>query len=592
MLCIMQMMIYEDVIKTLSIDVSPVYGDGLCQPRAILSSARSDLALTLTLPQYLRELRMFLLDPSNKEKLQSFVPNSLWNFPDYDTCAVEHTPVEALDNTPMVPMIEKCGWGRSLFSQAAAVMLNIDIYIVGFSSSQKGKAATITKYSREPKIYEEDGKQRWSALAALTLDEARKGINDRSVPSIVIIHDEASSHYSAGSVQARNNIIHNPMNIMMKASRDHGSCSLRKPVDNRGGYDNVRKGKESKKNAKKTIADSKNFFAPKAPKVTSVSSGVEAVLSSNSSQVSLNAPMMHTLATETAAAALPYPREWHAALRNEDVCDDRFVDDDDDEDEKEEDSEDEGCTSRKSSWYDLDSPVNRDLRIFEEKFKREGTDVSERVNKGQIIFDPSDPTMELRRLLLRGLPPSPDSFYSPRKLVWDPERQFLEKIQCPLCKSSTNVARKGYPNRPRRIYSMDDNVYLFTRQYTCKRCKNEKGGSIIFQATDPRVVQQLPFEVRDTFPAYLTKRSGVTTDVLRLILPCIDPGGMGPGPFSHMMTELITSRVQSFVNRYHSCLLTWKKMNPAPLLGFRITGKPCNNTSFYFLVTYMKTYVV
>ena len=127
----------------------------------------------------------------------------------------------------------------------------------------------------------------------------------------------------------------------------------------------------------------------------------------------------------------------------------------------------------------------------------------------------------------------PRQLYKPRVFLWLPH--LLETVKCPDCKEKLDS--HGWPttSAARKVVDITDNFYIMSYRYRCVPCKKTYMGS------DESVVALLPPELAEEFPAYLSHRSGVSLQVMRLMCSTF-ASGMGPEPFMRMLYELHNRR--------------------------------------------------
>lgn len=114
--------------------------------------------------------------------------------------------------------------------------------------------------------------------------------------------------------------------------------------------------------------------------------------------------------------------------------------------------------------------------------------------------------------------PNPATLFNNRFFYWDPEQLVVGGISCPNTECNTRLQRHGLLNRPRRVVELEGQFWLIGERYRCRSC------SVTFSSWDPRIMAKLPKALQMEFPAHLTHRSGVSTQVFALIRTCIQRG--------------------------------------------------------------------
>lgn len=106
----------------------------------------------------------------------------------------------------------------------------------------------------------------------------------------------------------------------------------------------------------------------------------------------------------------------------------------------------------------------------------------------------------------------------------------------------------GWSDRYRRVVDANDNFFIIARRYTCP-----KGHHI--QATTEEVLRQLPLEVQIFFPAILSKRSGLSKEVVESMHEAID-ASVGPSLLAQRIKEAHCLRHTKMMTRYYATLRT------------------------------------
>ncbi|GBE88542.1 hypothetical protein SCP_1303580 [Sparassis crispa] len=137
-----------------------------------------------------------------------------------------------------------------------------------------------------------------------------------------------------------------------------------------------------------------------------------------------------------------------------------------------------------------------------------------------------------RYFTLRSNKVSPQDLYSPQFFLWDPLPLTPHGIPCPKCK--TKLYRDGHVLYPRRVVDFDKAFWIIGYRYRCPSCifpKSGKTGNITFRSWDSRILAQLPPDLCAEFPAYLSRRSGMSQQVFQFMRSCFQ-NGMGAKQFS------------------------------------------------------------
>ncbi|KAF5370456.1 hypothetical protein D9615_009773 [Tricholomella constricta] len=127
---------------------------------------------------------------------------------------------------------------------------------------------------------------------------------------------------------------------------------------------------------------------------------------------------------------------------------------------------------------------------------------------------------------------SPQKFYDRRFFLWDPLALLVNGIQCPNEGCTARLWRHSHIRRPRRVVDLNGSFRMVGYRYQCPECCPPK--PVIFQSWDPRIIARLPPDLAAEFPARLTYRSGISTDVLSLMRSCFQHG-MGSKQFSNVI---------------------------------------------------------
>ncbi|KAF5381364.1 hypothetical protein D9615_008300 [Tricholomella constricta] len=125
---------------------------------------------------------------------------------------------------------------------------------------------------------------------------------------------------------------------------------------------------------------------------------------------------------------------------------------------------------------------------------------------------------------------SPQKLYDRRYFLWDPLSLLVHGIQCPNEGCTARLWRHSHIRRPRRVVDLNGSFRIIGYRYQCPDCCPPK--PVTFRSWDPRIIAQLPPDLAAEFPARLTYRSGISTDILSLMRSCFQHG-MGSKQFSN-----------------------------------------------------------
>ncbi|GLB43789.1 putative essential for the formation of DNA replication focal centers [Lyophyllum shimeji] len=134
---------------------------------------------------------------------------------------------------------------------------------------------------------------------------------------------------------------------------------------------------------------------------------------------------------------------------------------------------------------------------------------------------------------------SPQNVYDARFFLWDPECLAPNGIVCPNGCGARLQRHTDIP-RPRRVVGLDSTFWIIGYRYKCGQCKPPR--SVTFRSWDPRILAVLDPTLAAEFPARLTYRSGISSDVLRFMRTCFQHG-MGAKQFSN---ALLVQHLQSY----------------------------------------------
>ncbi|EDQ99222.1 uncharacterized protein LACBIDRAFT_335234 [Laccaria bicolor S238N-H82] len=84
------------------------------------------------------------------------------------------------------------------------------------------------------------------------------------------------------------------------------------------------------------------------------------------------------------------------------------------------------------------------------------------------------------------------------------------QILCPTALCSGKLVRHGYNTKPiaRRVRGLHRDYFLLTNRLRCEDCKKS------FQATDPKILEQLSRGLKESFPAFLTSRAAIDKSLI------------------------------------------------------------------------------
>ncbi|KAJ7744870.1 hypothetical protein B0H16DRAFT_1693088 [Mycena metata] len=164
---------------------------------------------------------------------------------------------------------------------------------------------------------------------------------------------------------------------------------------------------------------------------------------------------------------------------------------------------------------------------------------------------------------------APDCLYYPRIFVWLP-KSLLPKdfeFQCIFCASS-KMSEHGWNHNPvaRRVVDLDSCYYILSKRIKCDSCK--KSCSLY----EDKILAQLPQDLANEFPAFLTHRSGIDKTLVTLIRSGIAQGTTAHG-WERILRELhVRNRdlaEQEYLHALKNCPVS---QLPAPLVPFSSFG--------------------
>ncbi|KAF7293600.1 3'-5' exonuclease domain-containing protein [Mycena indigotica] len=126
--------------------------------------------------------------------------------------------------------------------------------------------------------------------------------------------------------------------------------------------------------------------------------------------------------------------------------------------------------------------------------------------------------------LLRHSNLTPDTLFTANFFIWDPLAILSTNfhLRCPNKECNHYLTRYGIVGRPRRVVEIDDCFWLIGYNYGCR--KSPDGCGLRLRSWDQRVLDQLPPELADEFPAYLTWRSGLSKQAFGVVRSCFQYG--------------------------------------------------------------------
>ncbi|KAJ2920858.1 hypothetical protein H1R20_g16236, partial [Candolleomyces eurysporus] len=140
------------------------------------------------------------------------------------------------------------------------------------------------------------------------------------------------------------------------------------------------------------------------------------------------------------------------------------------------------------------------------------------------------------------------NYYQPRVYLWLPHFFAAEhKLTCPNCKAET--LEKNGPTPPRRVVDINDNFWIVTWQYYCR-----KGCKSYFSGWSTKLLETLPRYLRLSFPAVLSRRGGLSHNVITL-LRVANQHKMGPSGVRALLVEQHTLRYNQILLQYLEAVL-------------------------------------
>jgi hypothetical protein len=147
---------------------------------------------------------------------------------------------------------------------------------------------------------------------------------------------------------------------------------------------------------------------------------------------------------------------------------------------------------------------------------------------GSLWMYPQDPILSLHRHRFE-----PKVLYRPRIFFWLPHF-FVNALHCPKCPD--RVLEKNGACPPRRIVDVEDVFWIITWSYYCR-----KGCGSHFRGWNPAILDSLPPYLRLAFPAVLSRRSGLSHNVISQ-LRVGNQHKMGPSGVRSLLLEMHTRK--------------------------------------------------
>ena len=135
----------------------------------------------------------------------------------------------------------------------------------------------------------------------------------------------------------------------------------------------------------------------------------------------------------------------------------------------------------------------------------------------------------------------PPTLYRPRVFLWLPHF-FVKELRCPTCR--TGILEKSGALTPRRITDIEDNFYIVTWAYYCR-----KGCRSHFHGWSHKLLSSLPAYLRLAFPATLSYRSGLSNRVIAQ-LRVGNQHKMGPHGVHSLLCEMHTLQFNTLQVQY------------------------------------------
>jgi hypothetical protein len=135
----------------------------------------------------------------------------------------------------------------------------------------------------------------------------------------------------------------------------------------------------------------------------------------------------------------------------------------------------------------------------------------------------------------------PTLYYRPRVFLWLPHF-LVNTLHCPSCHGG--ILEKNGALPPRRITDIDDNFYIISWAYYCR-----KGCKTHFAGWSPALIDTLPRYIQLAFPAVLSHRSGLSQQVITQ-LRVGNQHKMGPSGVHALLLELHSLRFNILQAQY------------------------------------------
>ena len=162
----------------------------------------------------------------------------------------------------------------------------------------------------------------------------------------------------------------------------------------------------------------------------------------------------------------------------------------------------------------------------------------------------------------------PAPYCVPHFLCFIPELQFPGvSLPCPQCKRSDEVIRWSL-TKARAIMGLTRPYGFLSTQMKCKRC-NKK-----FNSAKPEVLAQMPLYVRDAFPLFLSRKSGVTKEVLQVLLGYRDENAVMSGA-ARILGRLWADEFVKTERTYLELLLSALKQQTGLGVGDKLVAWSC-----------------
>lgn len=160
-------------------------------------------------------------------------------------------------------------------------------------------------------------------------------------------------------------------------------------------------------------------------------------------------------------------------------------------------------------------------------------------------FNPPDPAFAIVRNALE-----PTLFWQPRVFFCLPH--FFCEVLCPGCH---HPLEKNGANQPRRIIDMEDTFYIISWKYYCRKyCKKS------YSSTTKALMDTLPAWLQHAFPAVLSRRSGLSKQVITT-LRTASQHKMGVSGTRALLIELHTLRYNRRMLQYLEAILEMSRGN-------------------------------